>query len=357
MAPFSDIGIRGRNSLAKLASIVKNNVRRNSIVYVTEPMDWVIKAVGKEVAPYLKHFYIEYTAAGARNCIVHFGSITTLFTGNAASIRKAGNSVIVTWYHVVPDDTRLGLLSDSIEAVTLWHTASERTKNDMVKLGIPASRIRVIPLGVNLDRFTVTTDEQRKAVRSELGIPEGYFVIGSFQKDGNGWGGGDEPKLIKGPDIFCEVVERLAHTYKIFVVLTGPSRGYVKKRLQRAGISYVHHYLGHRYEVASFYKALDLYLMTSRLEGGPLCVPESLASGIPIISTKVGLATDVIRDGENGFLCDVGDIAGLVEKCSFVFDNTRDVKSIVDNGLSSARSFDWRIIADAYATILYGSDW
>ena len=46
-------------------------------------------------------------------------------------------------------------------------------------------------------------------LRRELNIPETSFLIGSFQKDGNGWGRGEEPKLIKGPDIFLEVIEVL----------------------------------------------------------------------------------------------------------------------------------------------------
>ena len=49
---------------------------------------------------------------------------------------------------------------------------------------------------------------RRAAARRALGLPESAFVVGSFQKDGVGWGDGLEPKLIKGPDVLLEVAER-----------------------------------------------------------------------------------------------------------------------------------------------------
>ena len=44
-------------------------------------------------------------------------------------------------------------------------------------------------------------------LRKKFNIPQSAFVIGSFQKDGNGWGEGNEMKLIKGPDILINVLK------------------------------------------------------------------------------------------------------------------------------------------------------
>ena len=110
------------------------------------------------------------------------------------------------------------------------------------------------------------------------------MVIGSFQKDGKGWGEGNEPKLIKGPD----------------VLLTGPARGYVKTGLESLKIPCKHLYLQDYREIGKYYQALDAYLVTSREEGGPKGVLESMASGIPLISTRVGQAQDLVKQGING---------------------------------------------------------
>ena len=52
-----------------------------------------------------------------------------------------------------------------------------------------------------LDVFRPRDDASRLAARGALGLPTSAFVVGSFQKDGVGWGEGLEPKLIKGPDV------------------------------------------------------------------------------------------------------------------------------------------------------------
>jgi glycosyltransferase involved in cell wall biosynthesis len=97
---------------------------------------------------------------------------------------------------------------------------------------------------------------------------------------------------------------------ELFVVLTGPARGYVRAGLERLGIPYLHHF-AEPGELPCVYRALDVCLVASRQEGGPKAVLESMASGVPIVTTRVGQATELVRNGENGFLVDVDDAEGL----------------------------------------------
>lgn len=190
-------------------------------------------------------------------------------------------------------------------------------------------------------------------LREGFSIPAGKIIIGSYQKDGNGWGEGLEPKLIKGPDIFCDVVESLAKTKDIFVLLTGPARGYVKMRLERAGIPYHHDFLKNPHEVATYYKATDLYVVASREEGGAKQILESMASGIPVISTCVGMAPDVIVDRENGFITKVEDKEALIRKAILILEDKKLRKDIINNGLNTVKSYDWKIIASQYYEKIY----
>jgi hypothetical protein len=57
-------------------------------------------------------------------------------------------------------------------------------------------------------------------------------------------------------------------------------------------------------EMVSFYQGLDAYICTSRVEGGPHSLLEASACGIPVISTRVGIAPELIRHGFNGLLID-----------------------------------------------------
>jgi glycosyltransferase involved in cell wall biosynthesis len=176
---------------------------------------------------------------------------------------------------------------------------------------VPREKLVRIPIPVDLDIFRPIGEAERYAARAHYGVPKGHLVIGSFQKDGVGWGKGEEPKLIKGPDVFLEVVARVACERPVFVLLTGPARGYVKRGLERLGVPYAHDFIEDYETLPRCYAALDVYLNSSAEEGGPKGIIESMASGIPVVSTRVGMAPDLIVSGQTGFLAEPGDPAAL----------------------------------------------
>src|SRR4030042_5423029 len=109
--------------------------------------------------------------------------------------------------------------------------------------GIAPEKVFLIPIAINLSFFPVQTEESRRQARAQLGLPESAVVIGSFQKDGNGWGEGLEPKLIKGPDVFLKTISILKESIsELFILLSGPARGYVKKGLEELKVPYKHVY-------------------------------------------------------------------------------------------------------------------
>jgi glycosyltransferase involved in cell wall biosynthesis len=70
--------------------------------------------------------------------------------------------------------------------------------------------------------------------------------------------------------------------------------------------------------VSEAYAAIDVCLVASRDEGGPRAVLEAMATGVPLVSTRVGQAADLVRDGENGWLVEVEDVEALVERAGWV---------------------------------------
>ena len=136
-------------------------------------------------------------------------------------------------------------------------------------------------------------------------------MVGSFQKDGVGWGDGQEPKLIKGPDVFLEAMELLRiRVPELFVLLSGPARGYVKTGLDRLGVPFKHLYVDSYPEVGQLFQALDAYIVSSRQEGGPKAVLESMASGVPLVTTRVGQAMDLVHHDVNGWMVESEDYDG-----------------------------------------------
>jgi glycosyltransferase involved in cell wall biosynthesis len=185
----------------------------------------------------------------------------------------------------------------------------------VLEAGVEPGSVHLIPIGIDLENFPIVTAERRSAARARLALPDDAFVVGSFQKDGVGWGEGLEPKLIKGPDVLVSALRRMQTAIpELRVLLTGPARGYVRRELDRAGIPHEHMVAGSRAELAAAYHAVDVCVVPARQEGGPKSVLESMASGVPLVTTRVGQATDLVEDGANGWLVDVEDADGLAER-------------------------------------------
>jgi glycosyltransferase involved in cell wall biosynthesis len=211
--------------------------------------------------------------------------------------------------------------------------------------GVPAAKIAVIPIGCETGRFLPPSQEQCSAARARFGIKPDEIVVGSFQKDGDGWGSGDTPKLIKGPDVFLAAVERLAKDLPVFVLLGGPARGYVRRGLERLGIRYAYHYAPDRDDLAKLYHPLDLYLVTSREEGGPMALMESMSSHVPVVSTRVGMAPDLITDGVTGALVEVGDVEAIAARAQDLLalpDRAAALKAAAREAVMVA---DWSVVA------------
>ena len=146
----------------------------------------------------------------------------------------------------------------------------------------------------------------------------------------------------------------LIHKEKpLFVLLTGPSRGYVKKRLEKANIPFKHIYLEDYKKITDCFNALDLYLVTARLEGGPRAPMECMASGVPIISTKVGQTPEVIDHGENGYLTDIGDNEKMKDYALEVLNNSELQEKFIKSGLEKVKRYDFGVISNEYIEKLY----
>lgn len=221
-----------------------------------------------------------------------------------------------------------------IDRVQVSHSEMEQIVRQS---GIAPEKVFRIPIGIDPLLFKPTTSALRRSVRRQLEIPETAFVVGSFQKDGVGWAEGKEPKLIKGPDILLRVLAILkTRVPELWVLLSGPARGYVKTGLERLGIPYRHCYFKQYKKINSLYHALDAYLVASRQEGGPKAVLESMASGIPLVTTKVGQGMDLVRHCENGWMVPVDDSEELVHWLQWIREHETEAARVCAAGLITA---------------------
>ncbi len=210
-------------------------------------------------------------------------------------------------------------LADHHEQIARLQVTHAEMHELALDAGVAPEKVHRIRIGIDLPSFPRRLEEERSAARAKLGLPESAFVVGSFQKDGVGQGAGLEPKLIKGPDVLVDALALLrSRVPELHVLLSGRARGYVQRRLDELSIPWTHRYFTRYEELPQLYAALDVYVVSSRQEGGPKAVLESMAAGVPLVSTRVGQATELVRDGENGWLVDVEDVEALADRLAAV---------------------------------------
>lgn len=327
------------------------------LIYVVEEGNWAIEWVGIYITRNLKKNRLINAEIGsfsiARNKLIHFGSINVLITQKGLIGLKKSNKYILTWFHINPSDMRIKFIPLLNKRIDKLHTSNIITKKKLIELGFDEKKIVVIPLGVDLSHFIKYNEAKKKELKKKFNLPENKVIIGSFQKDGVGWGEGLKPKLIKGPDIFVEVIKRINEKIDIHIFLTGPARGYVKKKLEENHIPYTHLYLKNFLEIVECYNVLNLILITSRAEGGPKALLEGMATGVPIVTTKVGMATNIIKHGINGYIADIDDIDQLCQYSEKVLKNKEIRQKFIKNGLRIIKKYNWEDIAKRYYLEIY----
>lgn len=199
--------------------------------------------------------------------------------------------VVATIHHIVPEKFNDQKLSDFLARdrfVDLYHVPNMKTCTFVKKL--TNKPIAVVGYWFDQNKWPI---ENKEECRKSLGLSQDSFIVGSFQRDTEG-GDLKTPKLEKGPDIFCDYVERI-NRKNLHVLLGGWRRQYVISRLEKSKIPFTYFELADIQKLRQMYCALDLYVISSRYEGGPQSALEASGMMVPIVSTDVGMVSEVIH--------------------------------------------------------------
>ncbi len=334
---------------------------KHPVRFIIEKGNWSIKWDGHYVAREVDKIspsliVVEENPFLLSHKIAHFGSQFQFVSWYKHMARS--NRMVCTFFHgKKSDDAGMARHVDEfLEGLPYLDkviTAASLIERRLLEWGVPREKLVRIPIGVDCNLFKPFSESQRRAAREKYGIKDHQLVIGSFQKDGVGWGDGMEPKLIKGPDVLVDVAKRLAKDVPVFVLLTGPARGFVKKHLDDEGIPYAHEFLEDYLDLPSRFAPLDVYINPSREEGGPKGILEAMASGVFVASTKVGMAEDVIVSGRNGVLVDVGDVEALALKILDACSNRDRMRMVTDQAREDILNYDWSKIGRAHYDLVY----
>lgn len=320
----------------------------NNIIIKGENKNWVLNELAKE---YKKIFLNLFDNISLKENEAYLSDKSHLFIMSKyyalKNLNSFKNRIYFPYFHGITDldssKKNLSIIKTNLKKISKIQISNSLIENHFLENNIPKNKFMKIPITVDLNKFNHLDGLDRSEVREEFNIPKNCFVVGSFQKDGDGWGKGKHPKLIKGPDILINTLKILKEKIpELFVLLSGPSRGFVKNELEKNNIKYKHINFSNYDDLIKLYKCLNVYLISSREEGGPRAIMESFASKTPLVTTNIGQAIDMIKNNFNAFKSDKIDEEMLADFIlSKVYNKDNNLDKIINNGYLTAKSHSY----------------
>ena len=199
--------------------------------------------------------------------------------------------------------------------------ASTFTRDSLIENGAEASAITVIPYGVDLERFRPTAQAPSTSGKLKL-----LFVGRINQRKGIKYLL-EALRLLETQEVELTICGRVLDDLALFT----PFAGQVKIRPSVSAE-----------ELVQAYQAADLFVFPSVAEGFAQVLLESLACGLPILSTTHTAAPDLIEDGEQGFIVAPRRPDLLAEKIAWAADHRRELASMGIAARLRAETFTWK---------------
>ncbi len=150
--------------------------------------------------------------------------------------------------------------------------------------------------------------------------------------------------------IFQAVTRRL--DARLVLVGDGPEYGRTRALVEELGLAERVHFVGVIDEVESVLAGADLLLLPSETESFGLVALEAMASGVPVVATRVGGLPEVVEHGVTGFLAEVGDIEGMAADALRILADCQTLQRFGRAARERAlRLFDYRDVVPRYEAI------
>ena len=239
--------------------------------------------------------------------LIHTHNPSPHFYGGLAGI-ASGIPVIHTKHgRNYPDSARKvwlnrisSLMTDRVVAVS-GDSAKVCTAIEKVN----AKKVQTILNGIDIEKFIPLPFGYD--FLAEFGLSEGVSVIGivarlSPEKD--------HATLLHA----CKILKEKKEEFHLLIIGDGPLREHLETLSAELDLGREVVFTGMRNDIAELLRGLDLFVLTSTTEGISLTLLEAMASGLPVVATRVGGNPEVVVDGETGFLVPAKDPQSLAKR-------------------------------------------
>lgn len=216
--------------------------------------------------------------------------------------------------------------------------STQEEHDNLIKLyKCPPGKIRIIPGGVDLDLFRPIDKAEAKR---ELHLEEfGHVLL---------FAGRIQP--IKGLELLLHAIPYLPDGRTVKLVVVGGNAGETDNEMRK--MTSLSHQLGieHRVEFAGpvehgkmplYYNAADICVIPSYHESFGLVAVEALASGTPVVASKVGGLATIVKDGETGYLVDKQSAGDFARTMSVLIKENKTRESMARAARNSVLNYSW----------------
>ncbi len=196
----------------------------------------------------------------------------------------------------------------------------------------PASRVCVVPLGLDLRSFQAVNGVDRR-FRQSLGFPADSFLLGCIGR------------LVKVKDVgtlldALALASGKAPELRLVVVGDGPEREGLERRARMPDLAGRVAFTSWRRDLPFVYGGLDAVVLSSRNEGTPVALIEAMAAGRPVVATAVGGVPDIVEHGRTGLLVPPQDPQALASALAALAESADLRARMGTEGKTTATRFD-----------------
>ena len=197
----------------------------------------------------------------------------------------------------------------------LFLALSNRVADDFRRLhGVRPERIRVVPNGVDTDRFSPQhREDHRRAVRRRLGVDDGTLLLLIVAHNFR----------LKGVPALMKAVSRLSASGRSvhLAVVGGKRLRACRRKAALLGVGSRVTFVGAVASAVPFYAAADVYVQPTFYDPCSLVVLEAMASGLPVITSRQNGVSELFGNGvEGGVIDDPASVSELLDRLQPMFD-------------------------------------
>ena len=229
----------------------------------------------------------------------------------------------------------------NIEYTDIVFTESEKVKQALIQKGSDKTKIKVIKTGTNLDFFSYNLKDKKniKINKEKLKISDKKWIIsylGRLSEE-------------KNPQAIINIAKKFKKNDDILFLLAGdgPLKEDLQKKINQENLTNIK--LVGQQDPRTVLSVSKIIILTSIIDGSPSSIRESMALGIPVISSDVGGISEMIINNKNGFLIDPNNIEEHFEIISKLKNNKDFYKNISKSALEFAKNnFDEKKLLPQY---------